>query len=139
MRISDWSSDVCSSDLRSSRARTVPMSVTIPVNMASLIPSHPLVDVEPVAAKQAAVSEAPAPVGLRQIGQADVAERRAAAADQDRRAIEQQPVDAVGGQVQIAIRLPIEAARFPAQAVSDPGPPDQIGSTSGRDRAGQYR
>src|SRR3546814_14941214 len=75
------------------------MSVTIPVNMASLIPSHPLVDVAPVAAKQAAVRAAPAPVGLRQIGQADVAARCAAAADQDRRAIEAQPVGPRSGAV----------------------------------------
>ncbi len=64
----------------------------------SLIPSRPLVDVEPVAAKQAAVGEPPAAVRVGQIGEADIAKRRLAAADQDRRAIEEQAIDAVGGE-----------------------------------------
>src|SRR3990167_11126116 len=83
---------------RSSRLRMVPMSVMMPVNMGWLSFSDALVDVEPVAAKQAAVDQAPPSMRLRKVRKPDVAKRGPPAADQDRRAIEQQSVAAVGGQ-----------------------------------------
>src|SRR5690606_30272771 len=49
-----------------------------------LFPSGPLVDVEPIAAKQAAVDEPPATVRVGKIAKSDVSDRSAANPDEDR-------------------------------------------------------
>src|SRR4051812_4446970 len=69
---------------------TVPISVTIPVNILEA-----RVDFEAVAAKHARVGKPPAAVRGGKIGEADIAERGLAGADQDRGAIEQEAVDQI--------------------------------------------
>src|SRR3546814_11671719 len=85
MRISDWSSDVCSSDLGDDSRKH------------SGLPGA-LVDLEPVAAKLACVGLPPAAVRFGECAEPDIAQRGQPAPDQDRRAIEQQPIDQIGGE-----------------------------------------
>ena len=72
--------------------------MTIPVNMARrLAVPHPLVNFEPVDAEALLVDQAPAAVGVGDRIEADIAEARLALADDDRRAVDQDPVDQVFG------------------------------------------
>src|SRR6185312_16540917 len=77
-----------------SAATTRPISVMMPVNMLA----DALVDFQPVDSKRARLGEPPPAVGIGEAGQADMADRLPPLADQDRCAVEQQPVDQIGGE-----------------------------------------
>ena len=55
-------------------------------------------DFEPVGAELPRIGQAPASVRVGESGEADAVERRAAGAEQDRRAIPEQAVDQIGGE-----------------------------------------
>src|ERR1700712_522559 len=82
---------------RLSMRAIVPMSVMMPVNMAVPL-ALPLVDFESVLPQCPRVGQCPAAVRVGEAGEADVADPRLAVADQDRGAVEQQPIDQIGGE-----------------------------------------
>ena len=77
-------------------ASTRPMSVMIPVNMASA--PDALVDVEPVLAKGAAVGWRQRPCASASAARPISPTAARALADQDRRAIDEQAIDQIGGE-----------------------------------------
>src|SRR3954470_19221999 len=81
---------------RCSAERTVPTSVTIPVNIGvRLAVPHPLVNFEPVDAEALFPDQFPPAVGVGNGVEADIAEARLALADDDRGAVDQDPVDQI--------------------------------------------
>src|SRR3546814_3960187 len=78
-------------------ASIVPTSVMIPVNMRDAL-ARAKVDVEGVGVEPSLIRHAPSPMRRRQVGKADVAQRRPAPADQYGRAVKQQPVHQISGE-----------------------------------------